>query len=318
MSHYHRISKNIHKISIQNGKKNLTWINIVDAGKKEIEFLRKHFNFQLSHLQASSAKTTASRTFIEEFDGYSFMVLQFPLEYDGRIHTGEIEFFIGKQYIVTLHNNIKALNIFFSRYKKDANDFQSYVKKDPVILLYEILNTLLNDCYSIIDSNAAKIDMVEEMIFSQQSKKSIPKILFLQRDVINTRKIMQNHKNIIKKLILIENDLIINNQNKKLYIELLDLSKRVWERLENQKEIISVLSSTNDALLNYRISDIMKTLTLFSVIVFPLTLFAAIFGMNIEGGMPLINSPYGFWVVIIIMLVASLGMMIYFKRKKWL
>ena len=108
-----------------------------------------------------------------------------------------------------------------------------------------------------------------------------------------------------------------NYRTKKSYIQLLDLSKRVWESLENQKEMITVLSLTNDALLNYRISDIMKTLTLFSVIVFPLTLFAALFGMNVEGGMPLLDNAGGFWIVLLMMLGGTLGMMIYFKRKRW-
>jgi len=70
--------------------------------------------------------------------------------------------------------------------------------------------------------------------------------------------------------------------------------------------------------MNYRLNDIMKTLTIFSVIVFPLTLLAAIFGMNTINGMPFINSINGFWMVIIIMLFGSLGMLIFFKKKKWL
>ncbi|MCK5416130.1 hypothetical protein KAI92_01740 [Candidatus Parcubacteria bacterium] len=318
MSHYNKISKNIHEIIVRDDKKELTWINIVNAGKKEIEFLRKNYDFQLSHLQASSAKITSQRTFVEDAKKYTFMVLQFPEIINDSIHTGEIEFFIGKSYIVTLHNNVKALNSFFSKYKKDVDNFASSKEKNPTILLYEIFNHLLTDCYSLIDINTIKINKVEEMIFSRQSRKSIPKILFLRRDIINVRRMMQNHKNIIKKLLNQDTGLLLKNyRTKKLYIQLLDLSKRVWESLENQKEMITVLSLTNDALLNYRISDIMKTLTLFSVIVFPLTLFAALFGMNVEGGMPLLDNAGGFWIVLLMMLGGTLGMMIYFKRKRW-
>jgi magnesium transporter len=129
---------------------------------------------------------------------------------------------------------------------------------------------------------------------------------------------MQNHKNIIKKLIEFDTNLVKEKDIKKYYFQLLDLSKRIWESLENQKEMVEVLNSTNESMLNYHISDIMKTLTIFSVIVFPLTLFAAVFGMNTVDSMPFVNSPFGFWYIVGIMLVASLLMLLFFERKNWL
>ncbi len=317
MSHYVKISNKIHKVTVAGIDKELTWINIINPKKKEIKFLRKNYNFKLSHLQTASSNTIAQRTLIENSDGYTFLVLQFPMISKEVINTGEIEFFIGQDFIVTLHNNVRALNSFFSSYKKDIDGFNSFNDKNSATLLYEMLKSLLTDCYSMIDLNTKKIEEVEDMIFSQKSRESIPRILFIKRDIINARKMLQNHKNIIKSLMSVETQLKISPKTKKYYIELLELSKRVWESFENQKEMLSVLSNTNDALLNYKISDIMKTLTLFSVIVFPLTLFAALFGMNIEGGMPLLYNRFGFWIVIFIMIIASYGMLIYFKRKKW-
>nr|MCU0680526.1 hypothetical protein [Planctomycetota bacterium] len=71
-------------------------------------------------------------------------------------------------------------------------------------------------------------------------------------------------------------------------------------------------------MINYNMNNIMKTLTIFSVIVFPLTLLAAVFGMNVVGGMPFINNEYGFWIIIGIMIMGSLFMLLFFERKKWL
>jgi magnesium transporter len=82
--------------------------------------------------------------------------------------------------------------------------------------------------------------------------------------------------------------------------------------------MIEALHDTNESLLNYKISDIMKTLTVFSVIVFPLTLFAAIFGMNTIESMPFVYNENGFWIIIFIMLIACFGMLLFFKKKKWL
>lgn len=82
--------------------------------------------------------------------------------------------------------------------------------------------------------------------------------------------------------------------------------------------MVEVLNDTNESLLNDKMNQIMKTLTIFSVIVFPLTLFAAIFGMNTIEGMPFMEIDHGFWYVIVIMLLATGGMLIFFKRKHWL
>ena len=142
-------------------------------------------------------------------------------------------------------------------------------------------------------------------------------ILNIRRNIVNIRKIMQNHKNIFQQLMVMKSSLVDPVAVKKYYASLVDHSKRIWERLDNQKEMIDVLNDTNESLLNDRMSEIMKTLTIFSVIVFPLTLLAAIFGMNAKY-MPFVDDPYGFWVILAIMFIGSLGMLAFFSRKRWL
>ncbi len=323
MSRYKKISTNIHQVTIDNPQTpggEVVWLNITNPGKKEIQYLRKSrkYDFSLSHLQASSVKATSQRPLVEQSDDYLFLILHFPILKDGIVASAEVEFFIGENYLVTLHKNNKVLKSFFSLCKKDGESLLSTKHESTSVLLYEILEKLMLSCYPLIDKNSLKISGVEELIFDQESKTAVARILELRRNTINTRKIMQNHKNIIKKLIQVEIDKKHNGEVKKYYLQLLELSKRIWESLENQKEMIDVLDSTNESLLNYRISDIMKTLTIFSVIVFPLTLFAALFGMNTMGGMPLVKSAYGFWIIIGIMLFGCLGMLIFFKRKRWI
>lgn len=342
MYKYLKISKNIQQITIDNPKtekQKLYWIDISNAGKNEIEFLRKKYKFELADLQASSAKSVAQRPIVSKRSKYLFMILHFPIfQFKPLIHqekiknskneinyvqysiaAGEIDFFIGKNYLITLHNNnIKSLSDFFNYCKKDGNTLLAYECESPSILIYELLKKLILSCYPILDQNSIEIANVEEIIFKQEQKIAVAQILALRRNIINFRKVMQNHKNIIKKLMKIETNVIPENKIKKYYNELLEHSKRIWEILENQKDMIEVLNSTNESLLNYQISNIMKTLTIFSVIVFPLTLLAAIFGMNVESGMPFSNIDNGFWIIIGIMLMGSLGMLLIFEKKKWL
>jgi len=322
MSQYKKINNNIHEIIIDNPKtpsKKLTWINIANAEKKEIEYLKKNFNFSNEHLINSFSSKTAQRPTIEIKKDYIFMILHFPIFRDGNIAAGEIDFFIGDGYLATIHNNkIEALNNFFNTGKKDPNSLMAYGLESSAILLYELLEKLISYTYTILDQNSITIEEVEDMIFAQKQKKSVTEILVLRRNIINIRKILQNHKNTIQKLMEMENKLMPEDKIDKHYLSLLEHSKKIWQILDNQKEMIDALYSTNESLMNYKISDIMKTLTIFSVIVFPLTLLAAIFGMNTVKGMPFMENENGFWIIIVIMLIGSFGMLLFFKKKKWL
>jgi len=323
MTKYKKILKNIHQITIDNQKTKggeIIWLNITNPGKDEIQHLRnsKKYNFALTHLQASSIKAVSQRPLVEKYGDYIFLILHFPILKGDAIIAEEVEFFIGKNYLVTLHKNIRIINDFFSICKKDGDRLLSTIHESSSLLLYEILEKLMNSTFALVDKYSIEIQKIEEVIFEQESKKAVSTILTLRRNIINTRKILQNHKNIIKTLMLPDTELIDHDETKKYFSRLLELSKRIWENFESQKEMIDVLNSTNESLLNFRISNIMKTLTIFSVIVFPLTLFAAIFGMNTMGGMPFVDNPHGFWLIIAMMFFGSLCMLLFFEKKKWM
>ncbi|MBI4812268.1 magnesium transporter CorA family protein [Candidatus Falkowbacteria bacterium] len=325
MSKYKQISPNIQQITIDNPRTSndkLIWLNIENAGKKEIEYLRKKYKFEIRHLQMALATYSAQRPRISQGEGYLFLILHFPVFQNGQITAGEIDFFLTHGLLITLHNNnIPVLNHFFNQCKKDGDSLLAYQLESSAILLYELLRKLMIKCFELLDENSVEISKAEEIIFSNEpleQKKSIARILSLRHNIINFRKIMQNHKNILKKLMEKESSVVPAEHIKKYYKELIDHSKRIWEILENQKEMIEVLYQTNESLLNYRLNNIIKTLTIFSVIVFPLTLFAAVFGMNTTNGMPFLNAHNGFWIIVTIMIFASLGMLLFFEKKRWL
>jgi len=321
MPNYKKISDRIEELKIDNPRNEnsgLRWVNIINAGKQEINYLRKHYSFDLAHLRSTAASFLSQRPLIFRGQKYLFLILHFPSMDEGKVVPGEVDFFVGHNFLVTIHNNnLPALSHFFNLGKKDPNSLLSFSSESSAVLLYEILGRLIDDCYRLLDENSLEIRKVENLIFSSDQKKAVEKILLLRRNIINIRKIMQNHKNILKELTKMDSSLVDKAAIKKYYESLVEDSKRLWETLDNQKEMIEVLNSTNESLLNNQMNSIMKTLTLFSVIVFPLTLLAAIFGMNAIN-MPFVDDPNGFWIIISVMLLGSLVMIIFFKRKKWL
>jgi len=321
MANYKKITDKIEELTIDNPRTapQLKWVNIVNAGKNEIEYLRKNYNFDLVHLKSAAASVSFQRPQIFDGSGYLFLVLHFPTFKDDKIIAGEIDFFIGHEFLITINNNnLKALTDFFNLGKKSTDTLLTYSLESSAILLYEILGHLIDGCYQLLDKNSIDLNEIEDLIFSNKQVDAVKSILTMRRNIVNVRKIMQNHKNILQKLMEMESTLVERQAIKKYYASLVEHTKRIWDMLDNQKEMVEVLNNTNESLLNDRMTSIMKTLTIFSVLVLPLNLLAGIFGMNATLSMPFVNGPHGFWVIICIMFACSLGMLIYFKTKRWL
>lgn len=321
MPNYKRISERIEELKIDNPRNvtpGIRWINITNAGKNEINYLRKNYIFDLGHLRSVAASMISQRPLILRGPKYLFLILHFPGMKDGRVFSGEIDFFIGHGFLVSAHNNnLPVMRNFFDTSKKDPNALISFSQESSAVLLYEILGRLIRDCYRLLDENSLEIKHVEEMIFSGQHSRVAQNILNLRSNIINVRKIMQNHKNIFKELSDMKSSLVDQAAIKKYYNDLTDNSKRLWEMLDNQKEMVEAIYETNESLVNTRMNSIMKTLTVFSVIVFPLNLLAAVFGMNTIF-MPLVDHPYGFWLIVGMMLVGMTFMIGVFKYKRWI
>src|ERR671914_502373 len=101
-----------------------------------------------------------------------------------------------------------------------------------------------------------------------------------------------------------------------LLYEIVDDSERIWDMLENFKEVVEALEDTNESVLSHRVNEVLRVLTAFSVVILPLTLIASIWGMNV--GVPWEGETHGFWIVLGGMVVLLAGMVAYFRRRGWL
>lgn len=293
--------------------KNFSWINVTNNGKKEINYLKEKFGFH--ELDLKDCLPPLQRPKLVVRPDYLFMILLFPV-FDRKtrvIHASEVDFFITKKTLVTVNTNeLVPLREIFARCQSKKEKHAN-----PTDLLHEILHELLISCFPMLVHISTDIDNVETQLRSEFEKGTITEILRIKTNIVNFRKAMQPHKQVIRSLIA-EAPKFFPTQKMKIYFEnLVNDTKEIWDLLDNYKETIDALHGTNASLIDFRINEIMKTLTIISVIVFPLTLLAAIFGMNTLG-MPLANHPYGFWIILSSMLFGALGLLWFFERKKWL
>ncbi|MFW0837970.1 MAG: magnesium transporter CorA family protein [Candidatus Komeilibacteria bacterium] len=297
----------------------ITWLNFTEFGADEAEYLRENYNFH--PLDIDDCLSPSQRPKLDEYNDYIFMILTFPIyvRNDKEIISGEVNFFIGPEFLITINKDgLPPIEKLFEQCQLNDTMRQRYMDGNPTKLLYEVLNRLQEYCFPMLDHINDDINFLEQGIFKGFEKEMVKEILIIKRNIVNFRKIMQAHKNVIRKLIAKNTKYFIPSSIDSYYANILEQTKDIWDILNNQKETIEALRSTNESLISFRLNDIMKTLTIFSVIVFPLTLLAAIFGMNTTTAMPFMKSSYDFWYVIGIMFLGTIVMFFYFKHKKWL
>lgn len=297
--------------------KNLTWVNITKPGERQMEYLKKKYNFH--SLDLKDCLPPLQRPKLESRSDYLFMILLFPV-YNRQVRAvfpSEVDFFISENHLITIHSNELSPLIDLFELAQEKSFQEKYLSGSPAVLLYEILNRLLLYCFPILDHININIDRAERKIFTGYEKKMVREILIIKRDIVNFRRAMQAHKSVIRKLIAKAPQFFSTAKLNIYFDALVEHIKEIWDLLENYKDAINALHETNESLISFRLNDIMKLLTIISVVLLPVTLIASIYSMNTPG-MPLVRHPHGFWIVLILMIIVSLGVLRYFKKKEWL
>ncbi len=307
--------------TIKSSKGHLSWVNIINAKGKEIEYLRRKYKFKELDLSDSFAQKYAQRPKFHQRNNYFFLILQFPYyDKDKReIVAEEIDFFVTKNEIITVHkNNLAPIVSFFDECRKDEFVSEQYLGGENVALLYEIIIRLQYYIYPILDHISLDIQNIESNIFAGRERQMVNEILYIKRNILNMRKIMEAHKNVMQKIVKESIKFFPVQKQSAYYDHIIENSKDIWGIMSGQKDTIEALENTNATLVSFKLNDIMRLLTIFSVIVTPLTLLAGIFGMNTTLSMPFVNGPHGFWIIITIMVISAFFMLMFFKRKKLL
>ncbi len=254
---------------------------------------------------------------VDEYDDYLFVVLHFP-RFDkqvGRLNAAELDVFVGSDFVVTLPNEpIQPLEYLFDRCGRDDELREQLFAKGAGYLLYKIVDDCVDASFPMLRKMGNKLERLEEDIFEGRSEEIVRDISNVKQEIINFRKIIRPQRAALRDL---ERTRRYVPEDLEMYFDdIVDASERIWDMLENYKEVIEALESTNESVISHRVNDILRVLTSISVIVLPLTLLASIFGMNVE--VPGQGSIGAFWITIAAMVVLLGGMLGYFRHRGWL
>lgn len=298
--------------------KNLTWIDIKNPSKKDLDYLRKSINLHPVTLIELLSPTLRPK--VEHYDDYLYMVVHFPF-YNFRkqkTESLEIDFLITKNSLITIrYEELPPFKEFWGRCQIDKMAREHSFGENAAFLIYCILENLYSFSLQQLDHISKKINKIEDEMFQEKgSEKVVERISLVRREVLDFRKTIKPQKTILDSL-KIRGIEFFGRTMKPYFMDIIGDYMRVWNSLENHKETIEALRETNDSLVSNRTNRIMRFLTMFAVVVFPLTLLAAIFGMNTRY-LPIVGHKYDFWIIFGIMIVGTVFMLALFKKKKWL
>ena len=294
----------------------LRWINIERPRQIDRAWLEEHFDFH--PLDYEDVFSRNQRPKVDEYDGYLFVVLHFPV-FDKRVNRlngAEVDIFVGPDFIITLPNEgLQPLQYLFDRCRTNEDIREDMFSKGAGYLLYKIVDACVDASFPMLRKMGLKLERLEQAIFEEEANREIVRDLSnAKQEIINFRKIVRPQRVALKDLertkryVTGELDIYFDDIN--------DASERVWDMLENFKEVIEGLENTNEAVLSHRLNDSIRVLTAFSVIMLPLTLIASVLGMNV--GVPGEGSIHAFWITIGVMLSVLTGMVLWFRKRGWL
>jgi magnesium transporter len=296
----------------------LTWVNAVAPDLETAQELAERFGWHPLDVEDIVSKRQRPKVDDYEDERYLFAVLHFPV-FDKaiqRLNAAELDLFVGQDYLVTLPNReLLPVTRLFARCESDDELREQLFAKGSGRLLYEVLDDLFDYCFPILDKIGHKLDRIEDDMFEGAAEDVVRDISNVKQEIISYRKVIKPERSTLR---VLERrvDRFLHEELELYFDDINDAVERIWDQLDNYKEVVEALESTNESVISHRQNDVLRLLTIISVTMLPLTLITSVFGMNVF--YPGEGTETAFWIILAA-LVATLAAMIgFFRWKRWI
>ncbi len=300
--------------------KRYEWINVVHAGEEELQYLEKLYHLHPLDLKDCLPPIQRPKVVPRPEYGYVFALFVFPFfnPKTREIEQQEVDFFIMKDKVITIHDNsFVELRNFFQLLELKP-EHRKELMAHPAKFVSQILDELFDSCFPMLFHISNDIDALRAEVLHGCSRQTVHEILRLKNNVVTFRKAMQPHRDLLKRLInRLPRYIKLPDEMLYYYDRLIDHTKEIWDHLETYLNAIDAVQDTHTTQLSFRLNEIMQTLTVFSIIIMSLTLFTNLF--IIDGvSRPIVGALHDWWAILGMMVIGTLSAIWIFKKKKWL
>ncbi len=294
----------------------LTWIDLESPTREEVRAVAEEFG--LHEFVANELLLPTTKPRVEFYGSYIYTIVHFPaLRHTHKTIEQEIDFIVGKNYIITAHyDTIDSIHKFTKLFEVHAVLDRSEQGDHAGLLFFYMIKRLYQAVEYEIDYIRGDLAYIDENVFAGDEVNMVEAISRSARDLLNLRQTIEPHRDVLRTL---EAD-GANFFGQEFIPYLRSLSNeyyRVHNRVMRLTESLHELRETNNSLLSTKQNEIMKVLTIMVFVTYPLSLIAGIFGMNTLHN-PIVGNHFDFWIIILLMASCTICMFLFFKYRKWL
>jgi magnesium transporter len=292
-----------------------TWVNI--DGLRDIELIRTiGKKFKIHTLVQEDILHTHQRSKFEDYETYLFMVVKnlslgmgdFSIDYE------QISILVFENFIFTFKEKSTLL---FDPIKIRIQNSKGRIRNfGSDYLAYVVLDTVVDEYFSLQDSLDELMEKIEEDLLIDPSTETLSTIQKIRRELIFVRKSISPLRELLSG-IQRSDSALIDEKNRRYFADVYDHALRVIEAMESYRELITGMMDIYLSSVNNKMGETMKVLTVFASIFIPLTFIAGVYGMNFDY-MPELKVRWAYPALWCFFISVSIGLMTYFKRKKWL
>jgi magnesium transporter len=294
----------------------LLWLDIIKPSKEDLSLLKNYFN--VHQLTVEDALQPFHLPKIESFDQYIFVVWQVLNDNPetDEIENSQISFVLGEKFLITIHHDAIPIidDLEKQMLKGDCTIENCSLLRGTDWVMRSILDKSTDGYFPIVDAINDRSDDIEDLIFENADQKQLKELFDLKRKLLQIRKVVSPQRDAITELVRFEK--YVKPENIAYFRDIFDRLLRILDLVDSARDIISGSMDIYLSAVSNRLNEIMKKLTIVATIVLPLSLVTGIYGMNFRF-MPELHSRYGYFTVLASMVIFSVVMFIYFKKKNW-
>lgn len=294
----------------------VTWINI--DGVHSGELLGKLGECYGFHpLVLEDVMNTDQRPKMEDYSEYIYIVLKM-LRYNdknGSTVSEQISLIVGPTFVFSFQEGIDG-DVFGPIRDRIRSDKSRIRKMGADYLAYSLIDAIVDNYFSVLEGLGEKVELLEERIVSNPTTETIREIHFLKREIIFLRKAIWPLREVISAMQRGESPLV--RESTRIYLrDIYDHTVQIIDTVETFRDIVSGILDIYLSSLSNRMNAVMKVLTIIATIFMPLTFLAGVYGMNFKY-MPELEWRLGYPIFWTLILVTTVLMLIFFKKKDWL
>jgi len=294
------------------------WTDLEHPREEDLAAIAKKYNLHDVQIRQAHSKGQISQLVVE--DDYLFLILHFPHTIDGeqRIASSQVSIFIGKDYLVTVHDE-KTLTIreCLSEHKDNHGE-----DKSPGKIVFHLIEHLLKEVEVLLAGVSTDLDDIEESVFND-AKSDAFEIGILRQKIMRLRRTLATQKGVLEELDGVI-DKFTGEKLARYYRSNTNVTKKLWETVEKARESIEIYKDADFTTSTEQTNKILEALTLVFTLTIPATTLGAFYGMNVllpggieSGSWTFLGDFTMFKLIIAVSVVAAISMLLYFKYKRW-